>query len=102
MPLDETLFFDPEKTAQLGLEDCFTLRDVRYNQWASFIDYLIRKYDLAIIEDLWKAMPHDRRPFRPNRGSRTVPTVDYAGVLGKSFQQLEIEWLESLYMINAQ
>ncbi|MFQ5854676.1 MAG: hypothetical protein ACE5LU_03390 [Anaerolineae bacterium] len=97
LPLEETLSFDPNMARQLGLSDCFALRDLRYNEWSSLVDYLISRYGLELIAELWQATPDDRR-FSPRDH---VPTVDYAGVLGRTLQQLEQDWLESLYYTRA-
>ncbi|MFQ5596154.1 MAG: hypothetical protein ACE5HA_18585, partial [Anaerolineae bacterium] len=104
LPLDQTLNFDPGVAGELGLGDCFALRDLRYNEWSSFVDYLINRYGFEIIDELWQASleeerpsgrgrlpgaiptpPARRRPIPgrpvPSRPER-APTVNYAGVLG--------------------
>lgn len=125
LPLEETLVFDPSMAPRLGLDDCFALRDLRYNEWASFVKYLIDRYGFEIIARLWQATPDDGRTFSADRSAepeptvprerRTIipgnhlpsrpdraPTVDYTGVLDKSLQELEQDWLASLDQIRAQ
>lgn len=123
LPLDETLNFDPDIAGELGLSDCLALRDLRYNEWSSFVNYLIDRYGFAIIAELWSAtleprplldrdrrpgaaptVPAQRRPIPgrpvPSRPER-APTVNYASVLGKDLQELEQDWLQSLDRLQA-
>lgn len=92
LPLEETLTFDPSTGRELGLSDCFALRDLRYNEWASFVDYLIGHYGFETIVELWQAAPDDQQYLRRGR----APTVEYESVLGKNLQQLEQDWLAAL------
>jgi len=125
LPLEGTLNFDPGVARELGLSDCFALRDLRYNEWAAFVSYLIGRYGFETIAKLWETAPANQRPARqlrppertpivpprsrpsvpgnrrPSRPQR-APTVDYAGVLGKDLQELEQDWLESLDRLQAQ
>ncbi len=89
MPLTQTLIFNPRQTQELGLSNCFALRDLRYNEWASFVGYLIQRYGMGAIARLWKTVPQDH----PTRPGEPVPTADYRRVLGKSLQELERDWL---------
>ncbi|MFQ5343913.1 MAG: hypothetical protein ACE5F6_20405, partial [Anaerolineae bacterium] len=118
LPLDETLNFDPGVAGELGLSNCFALRDLRYNEWSSFVDYLINRYGFEIIAELWAATLENQPPSDRNRRPGAAPTaparrrpipgrpvpsrperaltVNYAGVLGKDLQELEQDWLQSL------
>ncbi len=101
LPLEETLYFDPQVGERLGLEDCFSLRDLRYNEWASFTSYLIDQYGLEIMTELWKTR-QDPPPARHlDRRRHPIATVDYERILGKPLSALEQEWLASLYIIHA-
>lgn len=98
LPLEETLIFDPRLGRRLGLDDCFALRDLRYNEWSAFVEYLINRYGLEVVAELWQTAPGDQQFSRQGH----APTVDYTGVLGKDLRQLEQEWLASLYLLNAE
>lgn len=97
LPLEETLSFDASVADELGLQDCFGLRDLRYNEWTSFVDFLIGRYGFETIDELWRASPEDRQ----FSAERMAPTVDYRAVLDKTLEELEREWLETLYMERA-
>jgi len=96
MPLAQTLIFDPHQMQELGLNDCFALRDLRYNEWASFVDFLIQRYGLEVIARLWKTAPQSDPP---PPGS-PVPTASYRRVLGKSLQELEQDWLHWIEVLQ--
>ena len=96
MPLTQTLIFDPRQTQELGLRDCFALRDLRYSEWASFVGFLIDRYGMEVITELWEAAPENAHP---SPGS-PVPTVDYRRVLGRDLEDLEREWLRWLEVLQ--
>jgi hypothetical protein len=96
MPLAQTLIFDPRQTQELGLEDCFALRDLRYTEWASLVGFLIERHGLEVITELWKTAPENTHPSPGD----PVPTVDYRRVLGKDLAELEREWLRWIEMLQ--
>lgn len=65
-------------------EDCFETRDQLYNQWASFADFLIRRYGWSAIWRFWQQRVEHDGDF------------DYRVGFGKTLAELEREWLAQL------
>ncbi|HYN87429.1 MAG TPA: hypothetical protein VER55_02805 [Ardenticatenaceae bacterium] len=65
-------------------EDCFETRDQVYNEWASFVDFLIRRYGWGAIRRFW------------TQDVEQDEERDYTVGFGKSLAELEREWLAGL------
>lgn len=62
--------------------DCRTTTRVNiYNQWASFVEFLLKEYGRESFDALYRSSP-----------SRTAGSADYLGVYGKTLEQLDAEW----------
>ena len=59
--------------------------DVAYDIWASFVDYLTRKYGWDAFHQLYNS----------SRG-RACGSADYKGVYGKTIAELNAEWVATL------
>jgi hypothetical protein len=68
------------------------LRDVAYNEWGSFVGYLIGQGGVAKLQALWESAP----PATGNPADLARPLLDYEGVYGQPLDQLEKAWLASL------
>lgn len=66
-------------------EDCFDTRDQIYNEWASFVDYLLREYGWRAVERFWQ-----------QGNGRMRDDYDYRIGFGKPLAELEREWLAQL------
>jgi hypothetical protein len=97
LPLEKTLAFDPGMAKELDLQDCFGLRDLRYNEWTSFVDFLVSHYGFETLGELWQTGPEDGQ-FSTDR---RAPIADYHDVLGKSLAELEQDWLRMVYLERA-
>jgi hypothetical protein len=94
LPLHENDgFFDTlteDAVSRLG-EDCVSRRDVIYTEWGAFIEYLVGEYGRERLYLLFRTPPLESKdggmPFRrPN----------FPVVYGRSLEQLEAMWLESV------
>ena len=70
-------------------KDCLARRDQIYSQWASFIDFLLQRYGWERLHQLFESGSVEEKD-----GQKIKIPSDYHGVLGKSLEQLELEWLE--------
>lgn len=74
--------------------DCLARRDIAYTERASFIGYLIQYYGidkLIALFETFKAVTFDTLP------TALIPQeADYKAIYGKSFQELEVDWLRYL------
>jgi hypothetical protein len=76
---------------QDGGKDCLDRRDKIYSEWGSFLGYLIRTYGWEKAHRLFRLPPEERR------GDQVIHfPPDYEGIYGKSLNQLEQEWLDSI------
>ncbi|MEM8533336.1 MAG: hypothetical protein AAGF95_21030 [Chloroflexota bacterium] len=67
--------------------DCRTTTRVNiYDQWGSFVEYLINTYGREQFDAV----------YRDSTG-RAAGSANYQGVYGKSLEQLEAEWIEWLW-----
>ena len=86
IPLSESHVVD---TPGMSEAECWKRRDVRYTSWAGFVGFLIDRYGMDALEELWKA----------DASSSSDPGEiyeHYEVVLGSTLEDLESQWLQSL------
>ena len=76
-------FADPGESD--GAADCIARRDIVLTEWASLIEYLVETYGR---EDFYA------RAVAALQSGRSV--VDYVGIFGRSFEQIEADWLDAV------
>ncbi len=74
--------------------DCLARRDIAYTERASFVDYLIRHYGMEKLIALFETF--EPPIFDPLTMAIILQETDYESVYGKSFQELEADWLGHL------
>jgi hypothetical protein len=97
LPLHENVDFQKVYPWQDGAgEGCLARRDQVYSQWASFVDYLIERYGWDKVHQLFNSA------YTEKQGDREIkyPT-DYQGVLGKSLEVLELDWLDFVMQVTS-
>ena len=75
--------------------DCLARRDQVYSQWASFIDFLLQRYGWAKVHQLFESASTAKKG-----GQEMKHPTDYQGIVGKSLEQLESEWLEFVMRVT--
>ena len=73
----------------LSEAECWKRRDTRYAQWAGFAGFLIDIYGMNDFEKLWGA-------GAPSASDPGKMYGHYEVVLGRTLEELELQWLESL------
>jgi hypothetical protein len=73
-------------------EDCPIRRDIVYTEWASFVDFLIKRYGMEKLMVLLKTAP----PTEFTGTELIERPADYYGVYGQSLDELQAAWLEYL------
>jgi hypothetical protein len=84
--------FDMSKAYDDNSPDCIIYRDVLLTELASFLDYLIRNYGSEKLSALFD-IP---QPELVNN-QRVVYPPNFKDVYGLEFNQLEYEWLKTLF-----
>jgi hypothetical protein len=72
-------------------KDCLARRDKVYSEWASFLGYLIQNYGWDKAHRLFR-LPEAQH----SSGKIFSFPPDYEGIYGKSLNQLEEDWLQSI------
>ena len=78
------------------------MRDTLYTEYASFVGFLIDTYGLERFEELADTIATVAIAIRPGPPTPTPAqasrpsTPDYQAVYGRSFEELEQEWLRQL------
>ncbi len=71
--------------------DCIALRDKLYSEWAGFVDWLMVNYGPDRFLELIRSSK-----MLDEGGTRYFVPVNYAGVYGRSLNQLESIWLAEM------
>jgi hypothetical protein len=90
LPLFEN--YDFQKAYDQNSTDCVTDRDILYTEMAAFIDYLIQNYGMDQLATLFNVP----QPATINKKTIVYPP-NYKDVYGLEFNQLEYEWLRTLF-----
>lgn len=90
LPLSQN--FDMSKAYDNDSPDCIIHRDILLTELASFLDYLIQNYGLEKLSALFDV----RQPELTNN-QRIIYPPNFKDVYNLEFNQLEYEWLKTLF-----
>ncbi len=92
MPLYEAVAALQDAGVSVTSPQGVCMRDIAYNEWGSFVGYLIGQGGMAKLRALWESAP----PPTGNPADLAKPTLDYQGIYGLKLDQLEQAWLAAL------
>lgn len=93
LPLTENYYLD--KAYNDKSPDCLVHRDILLTETASFLDYLIQEYGF----DQLSTLLNTKQPEQHNDHKLVYPS-DFKDIYGLDFNQLEYEWLKTLFQSN--
>jgi len=90
LPLFDNYYI--EKAYESSSPDCILHRDILLTEMASFLNFLIQNYGIESVSSIV-----DTRQPEFEDGQRIIFPPNYFDVYGLEFNQLEYQWLETLF-----